>query len=123
MAEAMAAADLIVCRSGASTLGELPALGLPAVLVPYPHAWRYQKVNAQYLVERGSAVMLEDEKLNDPERGLWQKVAELLDDPGRLSAMSAAARRLGARDGGREIAHVVAQAAATHAQWRTKGAP
>ena len=111
MAEAMAAADLVVCRSGASTLGELPALGLPAVLVPYPHAWRYQKVNARYLAERGAAVMIEDAQLNEASGGLWQAVAGLLDDPARLGAMREAARRLGGRDGAREIAEVVLRVA------------
>jgi len=123
MADAMAAADLVVCRSGASALGELPALGLPAVLVPYPHAWRYQRVNAQYLVERGAAVLLEDGRLNDPDQGLVKVVASLLSDPARLSAMRAASRRLAAETGGgaRRIAEVVWQIAAAQASRRSGG--
>lgn len=63
MGAAMAVADLTVCRAGASTLGELPFFGLPAVLAPYPHAWRYQRVNAEWLTGRGAAVQLEDGRL------------------------------------------------------------
>lgn len=111
MADAMAAADLVVCRSGASTLGELPALGVPAILSPYPHAWQYQRVNAAYLEDRGAAVMLEDGLLGDPARGLAARVSALLDDPEALARMRQAAAALGRRDGADNIAVLVSQAA------------
>jgi undecaprenyldiphospho-muramoylpentapeptide beta-N-acetylglucosaminyltransferase len=63
MGAALASADLVVCRAGASTLGELPFFGLPAILIPYPHAWRYQHTNAEYLVNHGGACLLEDKDL------------------------------------------------------------
>jgi len=81
MGAAFAAADLAVCRAGASTLGELPLFGLPAILVPYPYAWRYQKVNADYLVKNGGAVMLKDEELNT---ALLPTVTDLFHSPDRL---------------------------------------
>ena len=65
MGAALAVADLVLSRAGASSLGEYPLLGLPAVLVPYPHAWRYQKVNADYLASRGAAIVLDDSRLNE----------------------------------------------------------
>ncbi|HET7010763.1 MAG TPA: undecaprenyldiphospho-muramoylpentapeptide beta-N-acetylglucosaminyltransferase [Anaerolineales bacterium] len=101
MARAYASADLVVSRAGASTLGELPLFGLPAILVPYPHAWRYQRVNADYLVERGAAVTLDDSRL---ETDLVQAVRSLLEDPEGLAAMSAAARRQAAPDAAERIA-------------------
>jgi UDP-N-acetylglucosamine--N-acetylmuramyl-(pentapeptide) pyrophosphoryl-undecaprenol N-acetylglucosamine transferase len=104
MADAMAAADLAVCRSGASTLGELPYLGLPAVLAPYPYAWRYQKVNAEYLVERGAAIMMEDAKLADQLVGV---LVELTSDRQKLSAMRNAALMLAKRDGAEAIARLL----------------
>lgn len=91
MGAALAAADLAVCRAGASTLGELPLFGLPAVLVPYPHAWRYQRVNAAYLAESGAAVVVDDAELS---RSLLETVLNLLADDERLKAMAASARRL-----------------------------
>ncbi len=84
MGSALAAADLALCRAGASTLGELPLFGLPAVLVPYPYAWRYQRVNADWLAERGAAVRLDDERLGEE---LLPTLRRLLDDRARLSDM------------------------------------
>ncbi len=88
---AMAAADLVISRSGASALGEYPYFGLPAILVPYPYAWRYQKVNADYLVERGAAVLLEDQRLIPD---LWQTINDLMQDPNTLQSMSLAMKSL-----------------------------
>lgn len=85
MGAALAAADLAVSRSGASVLGEYPYFGLPAILVPYPYAWQYQKVNADYLVERGAAIELEDAKIGTD---LYAAITNLLENPEKLAEMS-----------------------------------
>jgi UDP-N-acetylglucosamine--N-acetylmuramyl-(pentapeptide) pyrophosphoryl-undecaprenol N-acetylglucosamine transferase len=95
MGAALAAADLALSRAGASTLGEYPLFGLPAVLVPYPHAWRYQKVNANYLVRQAAAVLLEDGKLSDQ---LLPTIKEILNQPQRLACMHTAMWRLSRPD-------------------------
>jgi len=87
MGAALAAADLVVSRAGASSLGEFPLHALPAILVPYPHAWRYQKVNADYLSLRGAAITLEDHELND---ALMNTLNVLLENPNKLKSMRAA---------------------------------
>jgi len=87
MGAALAAADLVISRAGASSLGEFPLFALPAILVPYPHAWRYQKVNADYLTRRGAAIMLQDNRLDDE---LLVTLNVLLDNPNKLKAMRAA---------------------------------
>jgi len=104
---AMAAADLAVMRSGASVMGELPALGLPAVLVPYPYAGGHQRFNAQYLAEAGAALLVEDNKLN----GFLPLVGELLADEQRRAAMAEAARGLARPDAARDIARILLEVA------------
>lgn len=91
MGAALASADLVVARAGASALGEFPLFGLPAVLVPYPYAWRYQEVNARFLAQHGAALVLEDASLSIK---LLPAVSELLSDPRRLGQMGDAMRSL-----------------------------
>ncbi len=84
MGAALSAADLVVCRAGASTIGELPFFGLPAILVPYPYAWRYQKQNADYLISHNAAYLLEDDQLKSK---LISTIQELIHDTQSLSEM------------------------------------
>ncbi|MGQ9709150.1 MAG: undecaprenyldiphospho-muramoylpentapeptide beta-N-acetylglucosaminyltransferase [Anaerolineae bacterium] len=113
MGQALAAADLAVCRAGASTLGELPYFGLPAVLVPYPYAWRYQRVNAEWLAARGAAVVLEDARLREE---LVPTVRSLLEDPVRLAQMQAQASALARPDAAARLAELVRVLARSHRQ-------
>jgi UDP-N-acetylglucosamine--N-acetylmuramyl-(pentapeptide) pyrophosphoryl-undecaprenol N-acetylglucosamine transferase len=106
MGQALAAADLAVCRAGASTLGELPYFGLPAVLVPYPYAWRYQRVNAEWLASRGAAVILEDARLKEE---LVPTVRSLLGDSARLSEMRERARALARPDAAGHLAQLLVE--------------
>ena len=108
MGAAMAAADLVICRAGASILGEFPYFGLPSILVPYPYAWRYQKVNAAWLANRGAAVVVDDAAL--PEQLAPTARALLLDTP-RREAMAAAARALARPDAAQRLAELLVQAA------------
>jgi len=91
MGAALASANLVVSRAGASTLGEYPYFGLPAVLVPYPYAWHYQKVNADYLVKHHAAVLLLDEELAT---GLLPVISRLMKDPKTLASMQTSMRKL-----------------------------
>ncbi len=104
---AMAAADLALCRAGASVLGELPAIGLPAILVPYPYAGGHQRLNARYLAENGAAVILDDRDLGS----LLPLAGGLLHDEPRLRSMRDAARRLARPDAAARIAGMLLELA------------
>jgi UDP-N-acetylglucosamine--N-acetylmuramyl-(pentapeptide) pyrophosphoryl-undecaprenol N-acetylglucosamine transferase len=106
MADAYAWADLVVCRSGASTLAELCAVGIGSVLVPFAAAVDdHQTKNAMYLVERGAAVLL---KQDDQLAGRLQgTLRELAADPGRRLAMAEAARALAKPDAAERIADII----------------
>jgi UDP-N-acetylglucosamine--N-acetylmuramyl-(pentapeptide) pyrophosphoryl-undecaprenol N-acetylglucosamine transferase len=110
MAQTLATADLVVARAGAATLGEFPNFGLPAILVPYPYAWRYQRVNADYLAERGAAVRLNDEEMG---QRLWPTIESLLGDDERLEEMSKSARALAQPDAAARLADLLGDLAET----------
>ncbi len=102
---AYAAADLVICRSGAMTVAEVSAVGLPAIYVPLPIGNGEQRLNALPVVNGGGGMLVADAALTP---GLVaQQVSALLTDPSRLAAMTAAAARVGHRD----AAYKVAQAA------------
>jgi UDP-N-acetylglucosamine--N-acetylmuramyl-(pentapeptide) pyrophosphoryl-undecaprenol N-acetylglucosamine transferase len=99
---AYAAAELLVCRSGAMTLAEIAACGTPSILVPYPFAaHNHQQVNAENLVERGAATLIRDADL-DGER-LAKEIAHLLADRQTLRRMSAHARTFARLDAAERI--------------------
>ncbi len=107
--QALAAADLAVARAGGSVF-ELAQYGLPAVLVPYPHATAdHQSANARWMAEGGAAVVLRDDELT-PDR-LRTAVDAILLDPGRLAEMAAASARLARPDAARDVARAVLAAA------------
>jgi len=102
MGAAYAAADLVVCRAGATTVAELTALGLPSVLVPYPHAAHdHQSANARLLAEAGASILLPQGELSGAT--LFSTAHDLLQNRGRLATMGAAAKALGRPDAAREI--------------------
>jgi UDP-N-acetylglucosamine--N-acetylmuramyl-(pentapeptide) pyrophosphoryl-undecaprenol N-acetylglucosamine transferase len=103
MPAAFARADLVVCRSGASTVAEITAAGKPAIFVPFPRAADdHQRVNAEVLARSGAAVVVEESKLE----GVWlaETISALLGDPQRLEEMSEAARGLAHPNAARDIA-------------------
>lgn len=98
----MAAADLVICRAGASTIGELTALGKPAILVPSPFvAANHQYKNAKVLADRGGVVLMEEKGCTG--EGLYQAVMELLADGSRRSAMGRALKELAAPRAAQDI--------------------
>jgi UDP-N-acetylglucosamine--N-acetylmuramyl-(pentapeptide) pyrophosphoryl-undecaprenol N-acetylglucosamine transferase len=106
MVQAFGAADLALCRSGASTLGELPAAGLPAVLVPYPYV--HQEENADYLVQRGAALKVRDQEMlggGRPTAGpLFQNLLRLIADPLERATMSERSKALAQPNAAKRLA-------------------
>lgn len=105
MPERLAAADLVVCRAGATTLSELAAAGRPAILVPFPFAADdHQRLNAQAVQDAGAAVVVRDGDLSGVR--LAEAVASLAANPERRRRMAEAARRLARIDAAERIADV-----------------
>ncbi len=96
MIEALLAADLVVSRAGASVLGEFPAAGLPAILVPYPYAGAHQTLNANYLARHQAAIVVNDADLDSVTKngGLKDTVLNLITNQEKLRAMRQAGQRL-----------------------------
>lgn len=102
---ALAAADVVVSRAGASTLAELTALGRPSILLPYPyHRDRHQFANAEVLAQRGAALVVEDRRDPLADGGPLLAALERLSDPGLRATMSDIARQLGRPDAAQRVA-------------------
>jgi UDP-N-acetylglucosamine--N-acetylmuramyl-(pentapeptide) pyrophosphoryl-undecaprenol N-acetylglucosamine transferase len=114
MISAFGAADLTLCRSGASTIGELPAVGLPAVLVPYPYV--HQEENADYLVRHGAAQkVLDGEMLGDgrPDDGpLFRQLRHLIVESSERDNMAQRSRALARPEAAHQLAGILLALAA-----------
>jgi UDP-N-acetylglucosamine--N-acetylmuramyl-(pentapeptide) pyrophosphoryl-undecaprenol N-acetylglucosamine transferase len=103
---AYACADLVVCRSGATTIAEVTACGLPSLQVPYPYATRgHQEANARALQRAGGAAVLLDDQLSS--ESLAGRIEALIDHRERLDAMADRARAFGRPDAGDRLADLV----------------
>ncbi|MEM7344734.1 MAG: UDP-N-acetylglucosamine--N-acetylmuramyl-(pentapeptide) pyrophosphoryl-undecaprenol N-acetylglucosamine transferase [Chloroflexota bacterium] len=104
MPAALRAADLVISRAGASVLGEFPAAGLAAILVPYPYAGAHQTLNANYLVKHHAARLIKDEAL---QTDLKDSVINLLTNKQALHTMRQASRALAQPDAATQLAQQV----------------
>ena len=108
MLAALVATDLVVGRAGSSTVAEVTALGIPSVIVPYPHASGHQGANAEILAEAGAARIVPDEAFD---ADALVAAADLLADESGRAAMAAAARRFGRPGAADAVAELVRAAA------------
>lgn len=116
MGETLAAADLVLSRAGASSIAEIAAVGVPSVLVPYPHATAdHQTTNARHLVDAGAAVLVPDDTLDDA--SFSEALLGLLDDPQKRAAMRGAALELGQSRAAEALADRVEAAARVGLQY------
>ncbi len=110
MAETLAAADCVLSRAGATSLAEIAALGIPALLVPFPYATGdHQTMNARSYVEAGAAFTVADDELSTPD--FERKLFSLVEDAALRSRMHEAASKLPARDAAANLADVVRRCA------------
>jgi len=110
MAAAWRWADLAVCRAGAMTVSELAAAGVAAVLIPFPHAIDdHQRRNAEYLVDRGGAVLLPQSRLSPAT--LRQTIEDLISDREKLRRMGMSARRAARSDATETVARICLEVA------------
>jgi UDP-N-acetylglucosamine--N-acetylmuramyl-(pentapeptide) pyrophosphoryl-undecaprenol N-acetylglucosamine transferase len=115
---AYAAADLAVCRSGAMTVAEVSAVGLPAVYVPLPIGNGEQRLNALPVVAAGGGVIVDDRSLTS--EFVAGTVPGLLNDPATLTSMTAAATLAGHPEAARRVAEVALEVARAHRDRRTR---
>lgn len=105
MADAYGWADIVVCRAGAMTVSELAVVGLPAVLVPYPHAIDdHQTANARYFAASGAGFCVPQTELTAD--GLAAHLRQLADEPERLAMLGRQARKLAKPDAARRVATI-----------------
>lgn len=111
----MAAADLVICRSGASTLSELTVLGRPAILVPSPNVTNnHQEKNARVLEKAGAAVVILESEITDDK--LLGSVSLLISRPETLEAMSEQMKKIGIRDATEKITGIILDLANTRGE-------
>ncbi len=104
MGLALAVADLVVSRAGAATLGEFPALGKPAILVPYPYAGAHQERNARFLEEKGAALVIADHELST---ALLPTILRLLRNEQELKLMKEKAKAIASPDSAEKLAELL----------------
>jgi UDP-N-acetylglucosamine--N-acetylmuramyl-(pentapeptide) pyrophosphoryl-undecaprenol N-acetylglucosamine transferase len=106
----IAGSDLVVARAGATSIAEITALGVPAVLVPYPWATDdHQTKNAATMAEHGAAVVVADDELDDV--GFVDLIVQLLGDASRRANMAAASKGLGRPGAARQLVELCREAA------------
>ncbi len=106
MADALASADLVVSRAGATTLAEITARGVPSILIPYPYAANnHQEYNARYLEEKGAAKVILDQQLSGSI--LAQTVLDIINTPLRLRKMGEASKKLAQPAAGERISEII----------------
>ncbi|HWJ04001.1 MAG TPA: undecaprenyldiphospho-muramoylpentapeptide beta-N-acetylglucosaminyltransferase [Verrucomicrobiae bacterium] len=107
IAQALAAADLVVCRAGATTIAEVEVRGLPAILIPYPYAANnHQEYNARALVKGGAAIMIKDRDLTG--QRLWEEISSLSRAKTRLAEMAEKSRQMGRPNALKHLVQIIA---------------